>query len=86
MKLRHALPLSAGVIMAVAGGTFYVTGAGLTVADHLDPPGRTNPAIDTTPNKAADIADVFAWHTATDANLVLTFAGPQATNLPACRL
>lgn len=83
MKLRHALPMSAGVIMALAGGAFYFAGAGLTAADHLDPPGRTNPANDATPDKAADIADVFAWHTATDVNLVLTFAGPQAANLPA---
>lgn len=83
MKFRHALPLTAGAITALVGGALYVTGAGLTAADHLDPPGRTNPANDTTPDKAADIADVFAWHTATDINLVLTFAGPQATNLPA---
>lgn len=83
MKFRQALPLTAGVMIALAGGAFYVTGSGLTAADHLDPPGRTNPANDMTPDKAADIADVFAWHTATDVNLVLTFAGPQATNLPA---
>lgn len=83
MRLRHALPLTAGVMIALAGGAFYVTGAGLVAADHLDPPGRTNPANDSTPDKAADIADVFAWHTATDINLVLTFAGPQANNLPA---
>ncbi len=83
MKMRHALPLVAGVMMALAGGAFYVTGSGLTAADHLDPPGRTNPANDMTPDKAADIADVFAWHTATDINFVLTFAGPQAANLPA---
>ena len=83
MKFKHALPLMAGAMLALAGGVFYVSGAGLVAADHLDPPGRTNPANDTTPDKAADIADVFAWHTATDVNLVLTFAGPQATNLPA---
>lgn len=83
MKLRHALPLTAGVMIALAGGALYVTSAGLVAADHLDPPGRTNPANDTTPDTAADIADVFAWHTETEINLVLTFAGPQATNLPA---
>lgn len=83
MKFRQALPLTAGVMMALAGGAFYVTGSGLTAADHLDPPGRTNPANDTTPDIPADIADVFAWHTATEINLVLTFAGPQATNLSA---
>ena len=83
MNLRHALPAGAGLLIALSAGAMYVTGAGLTAADHLDPPGRTNPANDTTPDKAADIADVFAWHTAADVNLVLTFAGPQAANLPA---
>jgi hypothetical protein len=45
-------------------------------ADHLDPPTRTDPAFDTTPDRSADIADIYVWHT--DANLVmaLTFAGP----------
>lgn len=83
MNLRHALPAGAGLLLALSAGAMYVTGAGLTAADHLDPPGRTNPANDTTPDTAADIADVFAWHTATDVNLVLTFAGPRAANLPA---
>lgn len=83
MKMRHVLPLGAVMVLTLSAGALYVVGAGLTAADHLDPPSRTNPANDTTPDKAADIADVFAWHTATDVNLVLTFAGPQATNLPA---
>ncbi len=52
-------------------------------ADHLDPPARTDPEVDTTPDKASDIADVYAWHNATHLIIAMTFAGPQATNLPA---
>ena len=51
-------------------------------ADHLDPPTRTDPAFDTTPDTPADIADIYVWHT--DANLVmaLTVAGPAPANKP----
>lgn len=52
-------------------------------ADHLDPPTRTDPAFDTTPDVPADIADVFAWYTPTKVVIALTFAGPQAANMPA---
>ena len=52
-------------------------------ADHLDPPARTSPASDTTPDTAADIADIFAFQDGASTILVLTFAGPQATTEPA---
>ena len=58
--------------MAVAA----VTGACLgnpTAADHNDPPSRVGTNID-----AADIADLYAWHSADKLTLVLTFAGPAA--------
>ncbi|MBL8770231.1 MAG: hypothetical protein JNK30_02520 [Phenylobacterium sp.] len=45
-------------------------------ADHLDPPTRTDPAFDTTADRAADIADVYVWHTADNLVIALTFAGP----------
>ncbi|MGE0785525.1 MAG: DUF4331 family protein [Sandaracinaceae bacterium] len=46
-------------------------------ADHLDPPGRTNPmATPPGTDRAADIADVYAWHAGTNLTLVMTFAGP----------
>lgn len=51
-------------------------------ADHLDPPARTDPAVDSTPDRPADIADIYAWHTADNLNLVLTFAGPNAPDAP----
>lgn len=60
-----------------------VADRGSVAADHLDPPARTDPAVDATPDKAADIADIYAWHTASDLIVAFTFAGPQATNLPA---
>lgn len=46
-------------------------------ADHLDPPTRTDPALDTRPDLAADIADVYAWYTPTKVIIAYTFAGPQ---------
>ena len=52
-------------------------------ADHLDPPARTDPAADSTPDKPADIADLYAFHNDNTVTLILTFAGPQATTLPA---
>ena len=55
----------------------------VTAADHLDPPARSDPLVDATPDRAADIADIYAFHTASTLTLVLTFGGPQATNLPA---
>lgn len=55
--------------------------AHVEAADHLDPPARTN----TPPagaDRAADIADVYAWHqgTGADARLVvaMSFSGPNA--------
>jgi len=76
----------------VAGFTAVAVGAAAALltadraaraADHLDPPSRTDPAVDTTPDKAADIADVFAWYDANFVNIAMTFAGPSAASLPA---
>ncbi|OYY71199.1 DUF4331 family protein [Sphingomonas sp. 28-63-12] len=52
-------------------------------ADHLDPPTRTDPAFDTTPDIPADIADVYTWYTDSSVIIAMTFAGPQAANRPA---
>ncbi|MBD3762492.1 hypothetical protein [Rhizorhabdus sp.] len=76
--------LLAGTMMTAAAGIFIAAAdRGARAADHLDPPARTDPAVDATPDKAADIADVYTWHTPTDLIIAVTFAGPQATNLPA---
>jgi hypothetical protein len=74
--------LSGALAIAVSTGMLAV-GRQAFAADHLDPPGRTDPDVDTTSDKASDIADVYAWHTETDVIIALTFAGPQATTLPA---
>ena len=52
-------------------------------ADHLDPPARTDPAVDTTPDAAADIADLYAWHTDTHVIVAIDFGGPSVNTLPA---
>lgn len=83
MKSRIKIPLAVALTSAAAGAGLWMASVGLTAADHLDPPSRTDPAQDSTPDRAADIADLYAWHTDTDLNLVLTFAGPQATTAPA---
>lgn len=83
MKSRIRIPLAVALTSAAAGAGLWMAGVGLTAADHLDPPSRTDPAQTATPDRAADIADLYAWHTDTEVNLVLTFAGPQATTAPA---
>lgn len=76
--------LCGGAAATLAVGIFFAAAdRGARAADHLDPPGRTDPAVYSNPDKAADIADVYTWHTATDLVIAMTFAGPQATNLPA---
>ena len=83
--MRNAKPIAAvaaGLALAV-GAAAFLPGVGLIAADHLDPPSRTDPSQDSTPDRAADIADIYAWHTDSTVNIILTFAGPQATDLPA---
>ena len=74
VALPSALALSA---LVFAGHRMIVA------ADHLDPPTATDPAVDPTPYKAADIADIYAFHDANNLVIILTFAGPQSTTLPA---
>jgi hypothetical protein len=74
--------------LAVAGVLALTTSALLglqwraNAADHLDPPARTDPAVDTLPDTAADIADLYVWHTAENLIMAFTFAGPQPANAP----
>lgn len=70
-------------LLMVGAASLLAVDRGVFAADHLDPPARTDPAVDTTPDIAADIADVYAWHTADNLIIATTFAGPQATTLPA---
>jgi hypothetical protein len=71
-----AAALGAGVVLLVPGGANRA-------ADHLEPPGRTNKDIDSTPDVPADIADVFAFVRGDQVILAMTFAGPGANTAPA---
>jgi hypothetical protein len=73
MVLAGATAVAAIAALALVPGQFAAS------ADHLDPPSRTDPAIDSVPDIAADIADVFAFSDATNAYFVITFAGPSAS-------
>jgi len=76
--VRVALPAILAVTALAFAGHRIVT-----AADHLDPPARTDPNVDPTPDRAADIADIYAFHDADNLVLALTFGGPAATNVPA---
>jgi hypothetical protein len=78
---RRALSMAGVILAATVASSASQWRA--TAADHLDPPTRTDPAMDSTPDTPADIADVYVWHTGTDLVIALTFAGPQPGNLPA---
>ena len=81
-RLSRGLMIGAAIAAAIPA-MMFATDRGLFAADHLDPPARTDPAVDSTPDKAADIADIYTWHTDTHLIIAMTFAGPQATTLPA---
>lgn len=72
----------AGAALALGGAVLW-PGHGILAADHLDPPARTDILVDSTPDKAADIADIFTWHTANTVVIIMTFAGPTSTTTPA---
>ena len=80
--MRQSRPMSYA-LYGLAGAAALSAGAwGLVranAADHLDPPGRTNPmATPPGTDRAADIADHYAWHdsAAGTGTLLMTFAGP----------
>lgn len=71
-------------VSALAGSTaLMLAGTPNRAADHFDPPGRTDPAVDSNPDLPADIADVYAWHASGMLNLSITFAGPNVNTAPA---
>jgi hypothetical protein len=83
MRRGATLVWSASALAVVTGAALLLPGARNLAADHLDPPGRTDPAVDTTPDVPADIADVFAWYGGDTVKLALTFAGPSVGSQPA---
>ncbi len=83
MQQRLKTGLAGGAVAAALGLALFGAAQLAPSADHLDPPSRTDPAVDATPDRAADIADVYAWHTDASVIIALTFAGPQPTNAAA---
>ena len=69
-----------GAVVALAA-TVVVPGQLALSADHLDPPARTDPAVDPTPDFDTDIADLYAFHDADNLYLIETWGAPAATNL-----
>lgn len=83
MKRKREILWSGGATLLAIPLALLMAQQFAPAADHLDPPPRTDPAMDATPDIPADIADVYAWHTPTSVIVALTFAGPQATSVPA---
>lgn len=78
LMLRVAVP-SALAICALA----FVGHRAIDAADHNEPSTRTEVGVDPTPDRAADLADIYAFHDATTLTVIITFGGPAATTLPA---
>jgi hypothetical protein len=83
MQPRTRLALAAGTGVVALAAIAMVPGQLARSADHLDPPARTDPAFDPTPDTPADIADVYAFNDAQNAYFAVTFAGPQNPGVPA---
>lgn len=76
--------IAAAGVAGLAGGILMLApGMQVGAADHLDPPQRTDPDVDGTPDVPADIADVYAWHVEDKTIIGLTFAGPTVNTEPA---
>jgi hypothetical protein len=75
--------LLGGTAAALAAAALVLPGARNLAADHLDPPGRTDLAVDPTPDLPADIADIFAWYSGDTVKLIVTFGGPSSPTQPA---
>lgn len=67
--MKSALVLATGI-----GASAALLQLGVA-ADHLDPPGRTDPDSSGT-DRTGDIADLYAWHTSDKLVTILTYDGP----------
>lgn len=81
--MKHRYLIAGAAALAAVPLAFQLAELPGGAADHLDPPARTSQASDDTPDAAADIADVFAFHDDQNVVFIVTFAGPQATDQPA---
>lgn len=75
MRRKGKAIIAIAVLGALGLGLgFWATSRPADAADHNDPPSRVT---GDTADRAADIADVFAWHTEEGKTVIaLTFAGP----------
>lgn len=80
MIKRKNLMVAGGLAVAAAAAATLLPGQSANTADHLDPPSRTDPSQDSTPDRAADIADLFAWADGGNMNIAVTFAGPASAS------
>ena len=80
MKMKYKSLMAGGAALLALPLAFQFAEQTAPAADHLDPPARTNPAQDSTPDTAADIADIFAFTDGPATVFIVTFAGPQATD------
>lgn len=83
MSNKRLWLMAGGLGAAGLAAMTLVPGQSARTADHLDPPMRTDPLFDATPDAAADIADIYTFMDGDNVNIVLTFGGPAATNLAA---
>ena len=81
MQRKIKLALAAATTIGALGALVLVPGQLALSADHLDPPARTDPAVDPTPDFDTDIADLYAFYDDTNLYLIETWGGPAATNL-----
>lgn len=82
-KTTATLAGAGALALAASAAALFLPGQSAQTADHLDPPGRTSPMEDSTPDRAADIADVYAWADGGNLNIIFNFAGPAAPDQPA---
>jgi len=82
MNRKLKLGLAGGVGAVGLAAMVLVPGQLALSADHFDPPLRTDPrpGFDPTPDRLADIADVFAFYDATNVYLSLTVHTRDATS------
>lgn len=81
-KLKPVLRVAVPAALAICALAF-VGHRAIVAADHNEPSTRTEVGVDPTPDRAADLADVYAFHDANTLTVMITFGGPAATDLPA---
>jgi hypothetical protein len=76
--LRVAVPSALALTALFFAGHRWVE-----AADHFDPPARVGTTVGNTIDIGADIADLYAFHDASNVYIALDFAGPADANRPA---